>query len=873
MVGYRNCVYDSKLSRCILFTWDDSGNRIKKSVDYTPYLYTETSLDKYDAVSIFGGRLKKRNFKNVFDRNQFVKQSGINDIYGNLSVTQQFLIDTYWKYNKLEDFSKYPLKVFYIDIEVFSPNEFPSEDDAKFPINVITVYDSLNSIYRIFGLGKDYKQEHINVKNYIYEKYATEEELLLAFIDYWKLDYPDIVTAWNLPFDIKYIINRIKNLFGEEKVKELSPVKRFYSRSRKVKLQNQEYYKEQYVINGISLIDYLEMFDKFNITPMPNLRLDTVGEMVANMPKLKFDQDNLSDLAIHDWNRFVDYNIRDVEIILKIEEATNYLKVLRMLSYMGCTLFEQALGTVAVVTGYACVNAYEENKIIPTFPEKKNWREYAGGFVKQPIVGRHKHIVSYDLNSLYPNAMITLNISPETKYGKILERNDNHIIIENTNSKRYKISNENFLKFIKKEQIAIAKNDVLFSQKRRGIFSRMVEEVYNGRVDDKKRIKKLKKELENSKDSITKKEIEDKISRLDIMQYSKKIYINSCYGALANKFAPMGDIDLAEAITVTCQNVIQSSMIIIQDICKKIAQKYGKEIDNSEQMIVYGDTDSQYISITKLVDIIEKPFLVDNKLNPFYINLVDDVIEKFLNKGMHRWAKDELNSVDPRFEFKREAICDVAIFLDAKKVYVMHVLNSEGFDLPEEKQWKYVGGKLASSSTPNTLKKDIKKIIENLIYTNDIYSTNEMYIKLYEKFLELGYDDISVISGMSNLTKWLDECKGFQKTKSGMPYQCKAAYYHNLLLDELNLTSKYSKLKDGDKFKILDIDENNKFGIPTIAYLNTFPKEFEKYLKVNKLKRFDKGVKSILEPFYKCMGYKISKPNMQKESDIFEVFS
>jgi len=401
----------------------------------------------------------------------------------------------------------------------------------------------------------------------------------------------------------------------------------------------------------------------------------------------------------------------------------------------------------------------------------------------------------------------------------------------------------------------------------------MVEEVYNGRVKDKEKIKELKEQLQDVEDEKDKTSIEDKIFKLDILQYSKKIYINSCYGALANKYAPMGDIDLAEAITVTCQNVIQTSIELLKDISQKIAHKFNGHIENLEEVVVYGDTDSAYITINHLVEIIGQDFQQDNKITPFYLNLIDNIIEKTLNNGIKRWAMEDLNSIDPRFEFKRESICDVAMFLDAKKVYVMHVLNSEGFDVPDGKQWKYVGGKLASSATPESLKNDIKKVIENLIYTNNINSTNQMYIDLYNKFIKLGYDDMAVISGMSNLTKWLDGCKGFQKTKKGMPYQCKAAYYYNLLLDELNLTSKYSKLKDGDKIKILDLDKNNKFGIPTIAYLNSFPKEFEDYLKVNKLVRFEKGVKSVLEPFYFCVGEKVSSPNLQKETNIFEVFS
>jgi DNA polymerase elongation subunit (family B) len=872
---YRNCVYEPKYGHCVLFTWDEDGNRIRKNVDYNPYLYTETSLEKYDAKSIFGNKLKKRTFKNGFDRNKFIKNSNINRLFGNIKPTQQFLIDKFWKENKKEEFGQYPLKIFFLDIEVFSPAEFPEEAHAKHPINLITIYDSINDIYRVFSTGKvKYTSKEVDIDNYIYTAYKDEKEMLLAFVDYWCLDYPDIVTAWNAPFDITYIINRLKNLFGDKKANELSPIGRIYERHRKVKLQGREQYKEEYVIMGITIIDSLEMFDKFNFEPVPNLQLGTIGELFVDMPKVEYDEDNLSKLALSDWNTFTDYNIRDVQIMVMLERKTNYLSVLRMLGYMGLTSFDDALKTVPIVTGYSCVNAYEENKIIPTFQEKDDWRDFAGGFVKEPIVGRHKYISSYDLNSLYPNCMITLNISPETKFGKIIEDVDNHVIIEDINKKKYKIEKDKFEKFVIKQKLSLAKNNVLFTQSKRGIFSKMVEEVYNGRVEDKNKIKEINKKLESEKNSKVIEQLNDRKKRLDIMQYCKKIYINSCYGFLANKYAPMGDVDLAEAVTVTCQSVIQQSMSIVKDITKKIIHKYGKEIDNLNEIIVYGDTDSLYITIKDLVESIGKPFTLDDgKVNPFYLKIVDEIIEPTLNKAIKHWGETELRSIDSRFEFKRESICDVALFLDKKKSYVLHVLNSEGFDTKPEKQWKYTGGKMAKAETPASLKKDIKEIVEYLILHNDISKTNDMYVDLYDKFLKLSNDDICLIQGLGDFEKWVPHCDGFTNTKKGMPHHHKAAYRYNLLVDELGLSSKYEKIKGGDKVKLLEIVPTNKYAIEKIAYKTKYPPEFEELLKVDKQVRFDKAVMSILEPFYTCMGYTIYRPNMQPAGNLFEVFS
>jgi DNA polymerase elongation subunit (family B) len=836
-----------------LFTWSRTGERIRKTFKYNPYLYIETGQNDADGKSIFGSNLKKKTFQTEFDRRSYVKETKLNRIFGNLPPVQQFLIDVFWKYVKREEFSMFPLKIWFLDIEVYSPNEFPDEAYANHPINLISIYDNLSDTYHVWGLHNDYNigDDHKD-KKIVYKFFETEQELLLDFIAFWKLDYPDIVTAWNLPFDNNYICNRIKKLFGEEKLKELSPVGRVYLKHRKTKTQGREREIDDYFICGISLIDYLEAYDKFNFNPVPNLKLDTIGEIELGVSKIDYEQENLAQLADQDWNQFVDYNIRDVEIIKGIEAKTNYLEVCRMLGYMGLTLFENGIVTVPIVNGYAAVNAYERGLIIPTFPEKTDWGKYEGAYVKDPLPGVYKNIVSYDLNSLYPNTMITLNISPETKFGKIYKRDDNFVYIIDTNNKEYKLTHENFKTWIKQEKLALSKADVLFSQKKKGIFSEMVEEVYNDRVKNKKQIKENKKKLSELDKNLNKEEIKklkDHNVKLDILQYTRKIFINSVYGYCGNRYAPMADIDAARSITLTCQHVIQTSEKIVNKI---INNKFNTK---NKDYAVYEDTDSIYISLMN-----NELEISSNDTQNFIKNL-----EVKLNAGIKKWGELELNSIDSRFEFKRESICDYGMFLK-KKHYVLHMIDDEGFACDK---WKYKGVKLVSASMPKELKPGVKSVVQDLILNQDETRANQKYMGLYNQFNSLNLDSICKISGVSNFTKY--HCNGLN-TEKGMPYQCKSAYYYNLILDKLNLQNKYTKIKNGDKIKLLYLDENNKFGIKMIAYLNNYPEEFEQIFNVDKRLMFEKGVMDVLEPFYSTLNFTIRKPNMQIKTDIYELF-
>ena len=495
---YRNVYYKSRSREMIITTWDAAGNRISKSFPYNPYYYVETT-GVPDAYSIFKTPLKKKVFETSYDRYQSTKDGAIKRIFGNLPIEQQFLIDEFFGQNEKDEFTKFPLRIGFIDIETYSPAGFPVPEKAEDAINVITIYDSLLKKYITWGT----KPFNESQEDELYCYFETEREMLKAFLDYWSADYFDVVSGWNSAhFDIPYIINRIRKILGDEAIKRLSPYEDIRSRTFVNKFGRPE---EKWIIKGISLIDYYEMYTTFTMAKRESYKLGYIAEIELGETKLDY-KGKLSDLADNDWIRFVKYNIQDVRLLPKLENKLQYIMLARMLAYVGLTPLEDSLGTVTVVTGAIAIKARELGYIIPTFT-KNDVREYDGGYVREPIRGLKQSIVSFDANSLYPNTIVTLNLSPETKVARITSTDQSNVTILTQTNKEHNIPREKFAQFIKAENLAISKAGILFSQKEKGICPIIVDKFYSARVEMKKKMKAKQLqliELQKKRDTLLK---------------------------------------------------------------------------------------------------------------------------------------------------------------------------------------------------------------------------------------------------------------------------------------------------------------------------------------------------------------------------------
>ena len=875
---YRNVAYMSRDQTVRLYTWDKDGKRVWFDLPYRPYLYIEPGTkQRSDKISLFKTNLRKKEFANEYRRREYINDQsrqrcsdGPLRIFESVSAPQQFLIDQYWQQSSTPEFSQFPIKVCFVDIETYSPDAFPTPERASDTVNVITVYDSIDKKFYTWGLG-EYTTERDDV---VYKNCSSERELLLSFVQYIESDHPDILSGWNSEmFDIPYLVNRITKVLGEEVVERLSPVNVVYNRNLVSQFGK---YNTRWHLKGMSCVDYLDVYKKFSQGLRESYKLDDIAEYELGEKKVDFGNMNLATLADKDWKTFVDYNIQDVNLLVKMEEKLQYLELLRMLAYVGLTPFENAMGTLNVITGAAVIEARKNELVVPTFVDNnRDTSKYEGAYVGEPKRGFQDYIVSFDVNSLYPNIMISLNLSPETKMGKFDVDGDN-IVVHKLKGDPSTVSKKTFVKTVKDLDLSISRANILTSQKKPGIFPLIVDNFYKERVVIRREMNKYKRklsQLEEGDPSIP--ELKDKINKLHIKQFTIKIFINTVYGYFGNKHAPMGDPDISRSITLTGQAVIKQSNKIL---CEYIKEKCNLTDDQlrADSPVVYNDTDSVYITIKHLIKHLDIPFKTKGgKVTKRVHDIVND-IEKHLNDKIMEWGQTVLNSKDCRFVFKRESISDVGLFLQ-KKRYILHILDDEGISV---NRFKYTGVEVVRTTMPKAIKPYVKKIITTMLLTKDFTETNKVLNEAYDIFKSLSLEDIAFVMGISKYkTESRDEygnvkdrCNGF-KTYKGMPIHVKSAYHYNLLLDKYGLENKYEQISSGDKVRYFYVKQPNKFGIKSIAYKYYYPKEFEDVLVPDTELMFNKIIYSVIERLYESVNWKPRKPGEMVQTDLFELLS
>ena len=887
---YRGLSYMPHERKMRLFTWSEDGERITTDVGYHPYFYYETTNKNLQvATSLYGTKLRRIVCKSEKDRRTKIQDLGIDRIYENITPYQQFLIDQYWDKNENDGFDKFPLKNWFFDIEVYSPDEFPKPEDAKFPINIITVYDTLDKHYYSWGLG-EYKPELDNVT---YVNCKTEKDLLWNFLNFYRKDPPDILSGWNSEtFDIPYIINRLNNVFGEDVRNMISPMNEELKTPVYARHFMGAFGREQtkYIVEGISMLDYLDIYKTFSMGQRDSYKLDSIGEYEGVGRKVDTKNTNLATLAVKDWKTFVDYNIQDVTLLAKLDEKLQFLDLVRMLSYVGLTPFNSALGTISTVNGRAIIQARKGDnpRVIPTFiKDVTRTEKYEGAYVSEPQRGFQENIISFDANSLYPSTMITLNLSPETKFGEITFTDDTYVYVKSVNNEDFKFTKVNFVKWAQKNKIAITRAKKLFFQEPIGIFPAISEHFYTIRKEKKNLMIELKKELtelKNKVDEITdkeeKKRVEKRISELPtkinqakIYQLTLKILINRIYGYFGNKHSQMGDGDIARSITLTGQDVIKQSNVILRNYIKEHTNLTDDDLKENDP-IIYNDTDSSYVTISPLLKHMNIPLFMEAHspatknivVKSEVYDLVQD-IEDYLNKHIETWARNTLNTISPRFVFKRESICDKGLFLQ-KKRYVLHKLDDEGDPC---NTFKYTGVEVVRTTMPEPIKPHVKGIIENMIMTRDEAKTNEMFDEVYKIFSSLPIEDIAFVMGIKDYDKYAMKAKDFTIGK-GTPIHVKSAIFYNELIEEFKISGTHESIGSGDKVRYFYVQQPNKYGCNSLAFKYSMPEEFKQLFLVDYEKMFEKIIFQVIERFYESVKWRPYKPGEAYQTDLFDFF-
>jgi len=509
--------------------FDANGNRFNRKVKYQPYLFIQ-SKDQSKFKTLDDKPVGKIEFDSMSEARDFLKQyEGVSgmDIYGLTDFVYAYIND---RYRSQISYDPKLIRTVYIDIEVSSKDGFPDIATANKPITAITI--SWRGRKHVFGLN-DFKPHKDDV---IYYHCKDEETLLAKFITYWEEISPDCVTGWNIEFfDIPYIINRIKTVFDDNEAKRLSPWKLL----REYEVEIRGKMNSAYTPVGVNVLDYINLYKKFTYSQQESYSLNHISFVELGEKKVDYSEyGSLNDLYEKNHQLFIEYNIKDVELVERLEDKMKLIELVYAIAFDSKINFEDTLGSVkqwdVIIHNYLL----EQNIVIPQF-KKKPEKEIVGGYVKDPKIGMSEWVVSMDFKSLYPHLIMTYNISSETLVG----------MMEGFPSVDELLKGE----FQAPEDYSYCANGTYYSKEKLGFLPALMKKLYDDRAATQKELKTIKKEFNETKN----KELERLISALDNRQKALKIKLNSAYGALANVYFRWFNADIAEAVTTSGQLAIR----------------------------------------------------------------------------------------------------------------------------------------------------------------------------------------------------------------------------------------------------------------------------------------------------------------------------
>lgn len=809
----------------ILYRGVENDKRVRRKVEYRPTFYL-LSQEQTNIKTLNGESVKPIQPGTIPECRDFLERYKSVDnfpVFGNNRFEYSYLADTFgddilWDINKVS--------VAYLDIEVGSENGFPEPRDAAEEITAITI--KLKGNYFVFGCG-DYSKHRDDVH---YAHCRDESDLVRRFLDFWTRFHPDIVSGWNIEgFDIPYLVNRIKKIFGDDEAKKLSPWNSI--KENEVFIMNRE--TQVYDIIGISILDYIQLYRKFTYSQQESYRLDNIAHVELGEKKLDYSEfESLHQLYKQDYQKFIEYNIKDVELVEKLEDKMKLIELALTLAYDNKVNYDDVFTQVRMWDAIVYNYLNKKNIVIPQMKRGEKKSAYEGAYVKEPLLGMHKWVASFDLNSLYPHLIMQYNISMETlvEPAKYTDAMRQYISNKNINVDTL-LSQQISTKELKDFGVTVTPNNQMFSIKEQGVMPEIMENMYKDRTRYKKLALEAKKKIETVLEDKNQVEyLEKQVARYNNLQLAKKVTLNSAYGALGNQYFRFFDTRIAEGITTAGQ-------LSIRWIEKKI-NKYMNVLlkTGNEDYVIASDTDSIYLNLGPIVDKFFPDTTDAKKVIRFMNKICEEKIQPYIDESYEE-LKEYVNAYQQRMEMKRESLADKAIWV-AKKNYILNVYDSEGVEYAKPKL-KMMGISAIRSSTPSACRVKIKEAI-NIIMTQSQDDLHKFIEKFRAEFKKLPVEDIAFPRSVNGLKEYSDKNSIFKK---GTPIHVKGALIYNHMLQELNLTKRYQLIQEGEKIKFVYLKQPNTFKNNTLAFLSGIPKQLnaEQYIDYNL--QFEK---SFLEP-------------------------
>ena len=795
--------------------YDDQGKAVKARLPFEPTMYLVSQKATGEWKTLQGQPVEPIKLESMSEASDFVKKYKDIDnfqVHGNSNFTAQFLNS---KHPGKIDYDSKLINVGNIDIEVQSDDGFPEPDQAKYPVTAICYKSSQLNTYYVWGTG-DYDVSKTELEldgaEVLYVKCAGETDLMLKFLNYWMHNCPDIITGWNIRlFDIPYLIKRTENILGKETVKKFSPFG--ITKYRQIAIKGRD--MDAYEIYGVQQVDYYDLFTKFGFTygTQASYSLDHIASTVLGEKKLSYaEHGSLFGLYKSNHQKFIDYNIKDVQLVDKIDKQTGLMDLALVIAYKGGVNYADTFGTTGIWDSIIYRYLSARNIAVPPSVAKRK-DSYPGGYVKEPRVGMTEWVTSFDLNSLYPNLIVQYNMSPET----LLNGGGDFTI----GGVDHYLNNE-LTEDARAMDVAVAANGSMYRKDKRGILPDIIIGLYNERKVVKTDMLKLKQDYEKDKTA----DLDREINRLDNTQQAVKILLNSLYGALGNNYFRYFDLRIAEGITL-------SGQLSIKWAEKAMNEFLNKMLKTDDDYVIAMDTDSLYVDMSPLVKAVNPKDPVS-----FIDKACEEKIVPILAKSYDAMF-ERMNAYDSRMVMAREAIADKGIWT-AKKRYILNVFNNEGVQYAEPKL-KIMGIEAVKSSTPQIVRDKFKKAYSLMLNSTEA-DLQKFVADFYEEFKSLPPEDVSFPRGVSDIVKWKDQHTIYKK---GTPIHVRGALLYNKQVEKLNLS--IEGIKNGSKVKFCYLKMPNPLMENVISFNPFLPKEFGIHGHIDYEMQFNKTFKDPLK--------------------------
>jgi DNA polymerase elongation subunit (family B) len=811
--------------RFILLRGVENDRRVRRKVEFRPTFFL-SSQEKSEYRTLAGDYVKPIQPGTIPECREFLERYESVDnfpIFGNNRYEYAYIADEYPD-DILWDVSK--ILIAYLDIEVGSENGFPDPRDANEAITAISI--KVKGNYFVFGCG-DYVKHRDDVH---YAKCRDESDLIRRFLDLWSRWHPDVVTGWNVEqFDIPYLANRITKILGEDEAKKLSPWNRISKRETTMMNRPVQFYD----LSGIAILDYIQLYRKFTYSQQESYRLDNIAHVELGEKKLDYSEfENLHQLYKHDYQKFIEYNIKDVELVEKLEDKMKLIELALTLAYDNKVNYDDVFTQVRMWDAIVYNYLLRKKIVIPQMLRSTKSSQYEGAYVKDPICGMHEWVASFDLNSLYPHLIMQYNISMETLVEPSKYNDNMRGFIGNCNINVDNLLNQEVDTSILKDLgVTVTPNGQLFRIQEQGVLPEIMDSMYKDRTRYKKLALEAKKKIETVlEDKNQVHYLEKQVARYNNLQLAKKVTLNSAYGALGNQYFRFFDIRIAEGITTAGQ-------LSIRWIEKKINEYMNKLLKTEdEDYVIASDTDSIYLNMGPLIKKLYPDTSDTKKVIKFMNKVCDDKIQPFIDASYEE-LKEYVNAFQQRMEMKRESLADKAIWT-AKKRYILNVHDSEGVVYAKPKL-KIMGLEAVKSSTPSACRVKIKEAI-NIVMTQTEDDLHKFIEKFRHEFKTLPVEDIAFPRSVNGLKEYADAANIFKK---GTPIHVKGALVYNHLLREMKLNKRYQEIQEGEKIKFIYLKQPNIYNNNTLAFLSGIPKQLDAEQYIDYDLQFEK---SFLEP-------------------------